>query len=124
MGTNQKIALPGYYSPVGYSRKLTWAGDMFGSNNYQTGGYNENASSFGMAGFEKVGVDFGGINIAGTFGTYTAKVKPGNLASNTEANAPVFSYVTVQWYYSANNAEVANNTDLSAQGVRIDARGV
>ena|SRR5271165_80849 len=125
MGTNQKIALPGYMSPVGYSRKIAWAGDMFGSNNYQAGGYNENANSgFGMSAFEKFGIDFGGINIGGTFGTYIAKSKPGNISSNTEAQAPTFQYVTVQWFYAANNVEVANNTDLSAQGVRVDARGV
>lgn len=122
----QNIPLPGYTSPVGYSRKLVWAGDHFGSNNYQQGGYAVPASAFGMAAYEKLGIDFGGLTISGaTPGLYQAKVFTGaNIAFNTEAQAPCISSLTLRWFYPGNGAEVANNVDLSAQGIRLDVRGV
>lgn len=126
MANQAKAALPGYTSPVGYSRKLVWAGDVFGSNNYQQGGYTDPANGYGMVAFEKYGIDFGGLTIAGaTLGTYKVTATPAaNIAVAGEGQAPCFTSVVLKWFYAANNAEVANNTDLSAQGVRVDTRGV
>lgn len=126
MPTNVKIPLPGYTSPVGYMRKLVWSGDLSGSNNYQAGGYQIAATDFGMTGIEEMGFGFGGINISGAAqNTYVVKVKPpANLASNSVGQAPCFATATLQWYVSANNAEVANGTDLSAQMVRANVRGI
>jgi hypothetical protein len=126
MPTQSKIPLPGYPSTVGFFQKLIFAGDHFGSNNYQAGGYTSNAADWGLSGIESFGMAFGGINIAGAAtGTYTVRVKPSsNNSSNNATFASCFTAIQIQWYTTSNNAEVANGTDLSGQCVRVDVRGV
>jgi hypothetical protein len=45
-------------------------------------------------------------------------------SGNTEQRARVFPSITMQWYYANNGNEVANNTNLSAECIRLFAIGI
>jgi hypothetical protein len=116
-----KIPVQGYPFS-GSVKRQQWLGDLTGNNNYQQAGDVIYARDFGMGGFETFNTEFGGYSNSGT---YFVRASPATTASNyAETFAPVYNNVTVHWYYAANSAEVANNANMSAEVVRISARGV
>jgi len=117
-----KIPLPGY-SCAKPKPGYTWAGDLFGNNNYQAGGDTIYATDVGLSGIETVNFTFGGNSSSGT---YVAKAHQSNnnYSNANEGFASAFSKVTIQWYYAANSVEVANNTNLNADSVRVEFNGV
>lgn len=118
MSKTGPIPYDGYPAPGARAVKLEWAGDFIGSNNYQQGGYNLNASALGMSRIETAG--FSPLSQSGNF---YAKVTYPALSSNSENRAPTFPYITVLWY-AANNTQVANNTDLSAEIAQLSVVGI
>jgi len=114
----QNIPYDGYPAPGARAVKLEWAGDHWGSNNYQQGGYNENAPYFGMG-----RIELAGVSALAQSGNYYAKVIYPALSGNAEQRAPTFPYITIKWYF-ANNTEVANNTNLSAEVVQLAITGI
>lgn len=124
MANNLKVPLPQAVGAGIPAVKRWWGGDLFGSNNYQQGGYTLYASDFGLSGFETFGISFGGrnSNIANAY--YAQVTPPANFANANESLASSFNNCTIRWFFNNNSAEVANNTDLSAVAVRIDIRGV
>lgn len=117
--TQGAVPLPGYPSGAAFAAKEGWVGDFFGSNNYQLGGYNLNASSLGMSGFEWVNV-----SALTQSGTYFPRINYPAKSGNAEIQAPAFPYVVVKWYYAANSVEVANNTNLSGEVAQMFALGI
>jgi hypothetical protein len=115
---NQNIPYDGYPAPGGRAVKIEWAGDHFGPANYQQGGYNENASYLGMSRIETAG--FSALAQSGNF--YAKAIYPA-ISGNNETRAPTFPYITVKWY-AANNTEVANNTNLSAEVSQLSVTGI
>jgi hypothetical protein len=113
------IPYDGYPAPGAEAVKNQWAGDFFGSNNYQIGGYNLNASSLGM-----LRIETAGFSALSQSGNYFAKAIYPAISGNNENRAPTFPYVTVKWYYAANSVEVANNTNLSAEVAQLRAYGL
>ncbi len=116
------IPLPSY-PQSGFPKKEWAAGDVTGSANYQIGGYNFYANACGMSAFETIGSSFGGQSASNN---YFAKFYPPTtaIASSTEGQAPVYTYCILKWFYAANSVEVANNTNLSAELFRMEAKGV
>jgi len=120
-GTLQKIPLPGYMTTDPPTRGY-WKGDFFGNNNYQQGGDTHHASDYGMGGIETFGISASGLSSSGN---YSGKVfPPANASNNSEVQASAWATVTVKWFYTANNNEVANNTNLNAESLRLDIVGV
>lgn len=116
-----KIPLPGYGSS-NPKPGLRWAGDYFGNNNYQQGGDKSYATDYGMVGIEEINFTFGGVSSSGT---YTAKATAANNSTSiNELYAPAYNNVTIKWYYTANSVEVANNTNLNNDSVRLAITGV
>lgn len=115
---NQSIPYDGYPAPGGRAVKIEWAGDHWGSNNYQAGGYNLNATYLGMGRIETAG-----FSPLSQSGNYYAKVIYPNISGNNELRAPTFSYVTVKWYF-ANNTEVANNTNMAGEVAQLAVIGI
>ena len=107
-----------YPGPGTLAVKLTAAGDFFGFNNYQVGGYNLNAASLGMSRLEFV--QFAHYAQSGNF--YARAFYPA-VSGNAETGAPSFAYVKVKWF-DGNNNEVGNNTNLSAECTQILAIGI
>ncbi len=93
--------------------------DIFGNNNYQTTGDLYTASQFGIGGVEFV--DVADRTHSGTYSA--AALPPANSSNSSELVAPCANNFTLH-YYSANGTEVANNTDLSAEILRIKIMGV
>ena len=116
-----KIPVQGYPFS-GSVKRQQWLGDLVGNGNYQQGGDVLYARDFGMGGIEEFGMPFSGYANSGNY--YARAKPPANSSSATETYAPVYNNVTVQWYYAANSTEVANNTNLAAEVVRLDLRGV
>lgn len=114
----QQIPCPGYMAP-NFPGRLTWAGDVWGNNNYQQGGYNLTAQSFGMSGFEYL-ENTGYSNS----GNYLMVPIWSNNATNTELQANTPKTLLVKCYYQANSVEVANNTNLAAEVWRTWVQGV
>jgi hypothetical protein len=114
----QQIPLPGYMSP-GYPGRLVWFGDVFGNNNYQVGGYNLTAVSYGMSGFEWW--EATGPSNTGNYFLYPIW---GNNASSSEQQAAAPKTLLVKAFYAANGVEVANNTNLAAEMWRVNVVGV
>lgn len=121
MASLLKIALPRYMSTSGRSGHPAWVGDIFGNNNYQVGGDTLNESDFGLAGIETFMFSAGGRSPSGNY--YAASFPPANSANINERNASTWASVTVKWYYSGNNNEVANNTNISTESARVEVRG-
>ncbi len=114
----QSIPYDGYPAPGARAVKYEWAGDHFGSNNYQQGGYNLNASSLGMSRIETAG-----FSPLAQSGNYYAQVTYPAISGNSEQRAPTFPRITVKWYF-ANNTQVANNTDMSAEVAQLTVTGL
>ena len=122
MSTLKKIPLPGYMTAGASASRLEWKGDMFGNNSYQQGGDVLSASDFGLVGIESFSPSLGSYSFSGT---YFVKVTPPSGSSNiNEVMAPTYNNATVLWYYSANNVQVANNANLSLEGIRLSVVGV
>jgi hypothetical protein len=111
------IPYDGYPQPFG--AKIAAAGDLFGSNNYQVGGYNFYPASAGMSRFEHAH-----SSSLTQSGNYYFRVIYPNISGNNELRAPTFPYVVLKWYYAANNNEVANNTSLAAEVGQFDSIGI
>ena len=111
------------YPQSGWPKKEWFKADRPGPANYQQGGNNMYANECGMSGFEELSLVFGGLTASGT---YFGKFYPPSTAIQvvTEVSAPLFPYVIVKWFYSANSVEVANNTNLAAELFRFGAVGV
>ena len=100
-------------------KRVYWEGDIFGNNNYQTTGDLYTASQFGMA-----GISFVSPNDRSLSGTYVpAAIFPANSSNSAEANAPAPANFNLHWY-AANGTEVANNSNLGAEVVRVQIWGV
>ena len=122
MSTLKKIPLPGYLAAGPMSIRREWKGDLFGNNSYQQGGDVLSAADFGLAGIETFSPAFSSYSFSGT---YFVKVTPPSGSSNiNEVMAPTYNNATVLWYYSANNVQVANNANLSLEGIRLSVVGV
>lgn len=107
--------LPGYSTKWG--NKNVFSSDHLGPASYQAGGESFTAQHLGWGGVEHVFIDGPSWN-ANNNGTYFTKVQ------FPTASAGARSSVQILWYVAANNAEVGNNTDLSAEKVRLLAIGV
>lgn len=122
-------SLPNYPTRAWGSTKVA-AGDFFGSNNYQQGGEVQVPATFGFTGIESLHLEsafaysqnyFARVYFPAT-GNKNENVAPSygqNASTANNTNAPL-----IQWFIAANNAQVANNTDLSAEVVRLRAFGV
>jgi hypothetical protein len=115
----QNVACDAYPSPGAMAVKIPWIGDHFGPQNYQANGYSLTAFALGMSGFEWV--EFTASSNSGNY--LVSGILPGG-AGNTEFRAVTYPYVTVQWFYAANGNQVANNTNLSAEQIRLFAIGI
>jgi hypothetical protein len=113
------IPCDGYPASAALAVKQEYIGDHFGSNSYQIGGYPINCNDVGLNGFEWVAFT-GGSNT----GNYTTSAVLAGASGNTEQRARVFPSITMQWYYANNGNEVANNTNLSAECIRLFAIGI
>jgi hypothetical protein len=101
--------------------KRMWIGDVFGNNSYQAGGDVLSARDLGMSGIEFLNIMAGRSNS----GTYYAVQNPPSSAANIgEGAAPAYNNCTILWYYAANSVQVANNSNLSLECLRIWAVGV
>lgn len=129
---NTYIPLPGYPAAA-WGQTRVWRGDHIGPLIYVTGGEFPTPAAFGFpGGIESVGVDFGGNSYSGTY--YVKALQPANSFSASEQRAPAFgatasnanatNQIAIQWFYTNNNAQVAANTNLAAEGVRLVAYGV
>ena len=124
------IPCPGAPTDIG-NRKF-WRGDHVGPALYATGGEIPVPSAFGFPGYiEEIGAAFGGASYSTTY--YVKMVPPANSFNASEQSAPTWganasnanntNQIQVQWFYTANNVQVAANTNLAAEGVRITAWG-
>ncbi len=113
----QNIPYDGYPAPGALSTKYQWAGDHFGSNNYQAGGYNLNATALGFTRFHFVNTSY-----LAQSGNYYARVIYNNTSAPAEARATGFPTVTMKWFF-ANNTEANNNANLSAEVIQMYAFG-
>lgn len=112
------IPYDGYPAPGALAVKIPWKGDYVGPANYQQGGYNMNATAFGMSRFEDA--SFGPLTQSQN---YYAKAYYPAASSNSETRAIPPSYMIVKWYF-ANGTEVANNSNLSAEISYFGAIGI
>jgi hypothetical protein len=117
--TLQTIQFPGYPGASVAANRMAARGQHFGSNNYQVGGYNITAQSLGMQYIEMYDI----LSFA-VSNNYYARPNYPNTGANNAAQAVPPTYVTLKWYYAANNNEVANNTNLNAEYFIFDAQGV
>ena len=123
MSLLQPKATPGGGGPAQAAIRLYWAGDLFGNNNYQGGANNTgdlySASQFGMA-----GVEFVNVNDRTLSSTYVpAAIFPANSSNSNEGVAPTPQNFYLRWF-AANGTEVANNTNLAAEIVKVQIWGV
>lgn len=119
--SNVNIPLPGYSAAGADAIRNKWRGDHFfasANNNYTAGGYNINASTYGLAAFEEVGT-----GSASYTGNYFVKVFYPNTASNNETQASAFQTVTLKWYFSNNGNEVGTGTAI-VDGIRLSCTGI
>lgn len=84
--------------------------DVIGPASYTTGGVKVYANTFGMLSLRY-------INAMGTTRSTTYYVR------EVSPSGPGSSFVTLKWFVSATNAEVANATNLSAEFIRVLAVG-
>ena len=120
MAANQNsIACPGYMAPGALASRLEWTGDIFGNANYQIGGYNVSAQTYGMG-----GIEFWEATGPSNSGNYLIFPIFGSNASATENFANTPKTLLVKCYYQANSVEVANNTNLAAEVWRVYVQGV
>jgi hypothetical protein len=101
------------------SKRLYWEGDLFGNSNYQNTGDLYTASQFGMAGITVFDPE-----VRSQSGNYEAALLfPANASNANEAYAPAPANGNLHWY-SANGTEVANNTNLAAEIIRVQIWGL
>jgi len=111
-------ALDGYPASAASSAKRDYAGDYFGPANYQQPGEVVPAASLAL-----LGIEFVMVSAQAQSGNYYAKVVQPATSGANETRAPTYSNFTMQWY-AANNVQVANNANLSAEVVRLYVRGI
>ena len=111
--------LPCYEAPGPGSRK-TAVIQHAGPKPYLTGGETFDAQHLGWGVFDALMAAGRSFNSSGT-GTYEVKVHypVGQAASGATGSGNA----TLKWYTAANSTEVGNNTDLSAEYVRLYALG-
>lgn len=111
-------SLPGYPQPFG-SRNVNIASHQ-GPNPYLTGGENYYAgASAGWGSFDAV--EGGASYNNSAAGTYL--VRPLYPIGQAQLSASGSNNVKLGWFVAANGAQVANNTDLSAEYVRLRSFG-
>jgi hypothetical protein len=111
--------LDGYPAAAASSAKRQWAGDYFGPANYQQPGETVPVASLALMGFEYA------IPAAlSQSNNYYAKVIYPAASGVNETRAPTYANMTLQWYYAANNVQVANNSNLSAEVTRLVVVGI
>ena len=125
------VNLPGY-STAAWGQTKVWRGDFFGSSNYQQGGEVQTPQPYGFAGLEAI--NFDGTAFAASNNYFARVAYPANSFNNTEFQATTFGQSAssanntnapvIKWFIASNSAEVANNTNLSAEVVRITAYGI
>src|SRR6185437_16657406 len=126
---NTYIPLPGYPTAA-WGQTRVWKGDHIGPALYVAGGEYPTPAAFGFpGGIESVGGEFSGNAYSGNY--YVRAVAPANSFSASEQRAPAFgatasnanntNAIALKWFYTANNVEVAANTNLAAEGVRLIA---
>ena len=108
-----------YPSPRALVDKIPWSGDHFGpgssAGNYQQNGYVLNARDLGLS-----RIEWAEFSYLSQSQNYYARVIYPNQSNKNELNpAPGFNNVTVQWFYAANNTQVANNTTLDGECVQL-----
>lgn len=118
MARTGPIAYAGYPAPGALSVKNIFAGDFFGTNNYQAGGYNLNASALGLS-----RIEFAQFSRLTQSANYYAVANYPASSGNNEQRATGFSRVVVTWF-AANGTEVSNNSDLSAECAQLFAFGM
>jgi hypothetical protein len=119
--SNVNIPLPGYTSAGADAVRLKYRGDHFFSsanNNYTAGGYNINASTYGLSAFEEV--DAGTASFSNS---YFVRVFYPNTANTNETQASAYATVLLKWYYVNNSNELGSGVALS-DGVRLSATGI
>lgn len=116
MAANAVVPYDGYPQPVGAKRECL--GDLFGTANYQAGGYNINCTAFGFTRFEHLVLGTSQSN------NYQARAHfPANTSTANE-NRAVGNNNFVICVYAANGTEAANNANLSAEIFQFSARGI
>lgn len=116
----QNVACDQYPGPGALAVKIPWIGDHFGPQNYQAGGYNLTSFALGLPG----GLEWVNFTAGSNSGNYLISgVYPGGAGQN-EFRGVTYPYITMQWFYAANGSEVANNTNLSAEVIRLFALGI
>jgi|HubBroStandDraft_5_1064220.scaffolds.fasta_scaffold04977_6 hypothetical protein len=112
-----------YASPRALVDKIPWIGDHFGpgvgAGNYQQNGYVITPQSLGMSRIEWV--EFSAFSQSGNY--YARAIYPATSNKSESTPAPGFNSVTVEWFYAANNVQVANNTTLDGECVQMFAIG-
>ena len=116
----QSIPYAGYPASGARAVKIEWSGDHVGANNYQAGGYNLTAISLGMSRIETA--SFSSRSNSSNY--FALAFYSANSSANNETSAVPQNSVTVKWYTAANSVEVANNTNLSAEIVKLTAVGI
>ena len=119
----QSVPYDGYPAAGARSIRYDWAGDHFGpgptQGNYQQGGYNLNATALGLNRIEEIRFAFR----SQTQNYYAVAMYPANASNIAEGRAIPAPSVTVLWY-AANGTEVANNTNLNGEVIRMFAQGL
>lgn len=112
--------LPGYQQPWG-SKKVAIV-EINGPAEYELGydeGHVLDAKQFGFNGIEAV------IPVSEAYsGTYYVRPRATTVDAAPSANLGVGRYYYLRWYVKATNAEVADETDLSAEKIRVALVGV
>lgn len=128
MATN--IPVGGSDYPTAIGNKQRWVGDHVGPANYQQPGEVVTPNMFGFPGFvETLGASFGGFSQSNNYFVRSVWPQAGNTSSASEAKAPVYSApsanncLILQWFIASNSAQVANNANLGAEIVRLEAWG-
>lgn len=119
MSVKQPIPVPDGSGAAIAAKRLYWEGDLFGNNNYQTTGDLYTASQFGMSGFTQI--DPQARSNSANYSV--APIYPANASNSAEAYAPASNNANLHWY-SANGTEVANNTNLAAEVMRVQIWGI
>lgn len=116
MAANAVVPYDGYPQPEG--KKIGCYGDLFGTANYQAGGYNINCQPFGFTRFEHLTLGTSQSN------NYQARAHfPANTSGANEIRATGNNNFVI-CVYAANGTEAANNANLSAEVFQFAARGI
>ena len=130
------VNIPVYgYPTAAWGQTKVWRGDHFGPTAYNnTTGEIVTPTPFTLNGIETVGAEFGGFTYSNNY--YVKMFLPNNITpSSSEYASPVFGVTLgnnanannmpqIQWFYAANNNQVAANTNLAAEAIRLVVYGV